>query len=344
MPSSAYVRTLPKVQLHCHLEGSVAPQTFRKLAARHGVDIGVRGVGPPEDAYAFSTFGEFLLLFAEVCKTLRTPEDFADVARDYAADAIAHNVLYAEIFISPSVWTYFHRDIDVRGVVAGMRRVFDEARRDHGLRVAFIADLTRNFGPEHAVASAYQAAKLRDLGVVGIGLGGDEAKYPARLFAEAFDVARIEGLHVVAHAGEAAGPESVREALDILGAERIGHGVRSLEDDALVDDLAWREAVLEICPTSNALTGAVPAGTTHPIVEFHRRGVCCVIDADDPALFGTTISDEYAKVAAMMGEGALPHFVRNAIDASFAADSVKTGLHDRLNEFCAETIEGRRNP
>src|SRR5271166_2300102 len=223
MPVSDAIRRMPKVQLHCHLEGTVRAETFRELAATRDV-TSARASGPLDQTYAFSNFGEFLLTFAEVCKALKQPEDYARIARDYAATALAQNVRYAEIFISPSVWSFFHRDLAVREAVAAIRAALDEPRPD-GLEVALIVDLTRNFGVERAQRTAEQAVALAEagLGVIGIGLGGDDADYR-----DPFAYARAHGLHTVAHAGEAAGPESVRAALEILGAERIGHGVRAL--------------------------------------------------------------------------------------------------------------------
>jgi adenosine deaminase len=165
-----------------------------------------------------------------------------------------------------------------------------------------------------------------DLGIVGIGLGGDEANFPPALYARPFAYARAHGLRTVAHAGEAAGASSVRDAVEILGAERIGHGVRALEDPAVVALLAEREVALELCPTSNHLTGAVPAGAPHPIAEFDRRGVRCTIDADDPALFSTTLEREYELVGAQCGRASLIRFARNAIDASFASAERKASL------------------
>ncbi len=328
-PNTALIRALPKTQLHCHLEGTLAATTFRELARTHDV-ASERARGPHEATYAFATFREFLLLFAEVCKTLQTPDDFALLARDYVAEARAGRVRYAELFISPSVWTFFHEAIDPVAVVRAMREVFDDAARADGLDVALICDLTRNFGVERALATARLAERLMPYGVIGVGLGGDEANHPPELFADAFASARAAGLHGVAHAGEAAGAASIRGAIDALGAERIGHGVRSLEDDALVEELAARGIALEICPTSNRLTGAVPAGEPHPIGELDRRGVRCVIDADDPALFSTTLAREYAIVAAELGEASLVRFARQAIDASFANAETKARLHAEL--------------
>ena len=329
--ASALVRHLPKVQLHCHLEGTVRAQTFRELAAFHGVQS-ARASGPLADTYAFSTFREFLLTFAEVCKVLQRPADYARVARDYVASAAAQRVRYAEVFISPSVWTFFHPNLDVRACVGAMRDAFDYEGKRLGVDVAFICDLTRNFGVERALAIARVAVELAQdgLGVIGVGLGGDEANYPASLYAEPFAFARAHGLHTVAHAGEAAGAASVRDAIEILGAERIGHGVRAIEDPAVVSLLARTGVALEICPTSNRLTGAAPADAAHPIGALDLAGVRCTIDADDPELFSTTLDDEYALVARWLGEDAVARFVGNAIEASFASAQRKAQLRAQL--------------
>jgi adenosine deaminase len=323
---------LTKVQLHCHLEGTVREATFRELAARCGV---------PTRSYRFTTFREFLLLFAEVCKTLRTPDDYARIARDYVVDAAAQGVAYAELFISPSVWTYFHRDLDVRASVEAIREALDETGRPLGIEVALIADLTRNFGAERAEATARLAVSLADLGVVGIGLGGDEANYPAHLYTRAYAIARAGGLHGVVHAGEAAGPESVMAAIESLGAQRIGHGIRAIEDPAVVELLAERAIPLEICPTSNRLTGAAPLGRPHPIGELDAAGCLVTVDADDPALFGVSLLDEYRLVGAELGEDAVVRFAANAIEASFAPEPTKARLRARFAE--GRTQRAQRN-
>ena len=331
-----FVRALPKVQLHCHLEGTIRAETFRELAALRGV-VSARAAGPLDATYAFGTFGEFLLTFAEVCKALQQPEDYARIAREYVADAVAQNVRYAEPFVSPSVWTFFHPRLDVAETFAAIRAEFDLARRERGLEIALICDLTRNFGVERAMATARTAVAVAEggYGVVGIGLGGDEASFPPAPYAGAFAFARAAGLRTVAHAGEAAGADSVRDAVEVLGAERIGHGVRALEDPAVVALLAERGVALELCPTSNRLTGAVPAGAPHPIAELDARGVLCTIDADDPTLFSTTLEHEYELVGAQCGRTSLVRFARNAIEASFAPPERKAQLRTAFDDALA---------
>jgi adenosine deaminase len=333
---AAFVRALPKVQLHCHLEGTVRAETFRDLATLRGIDS-ARARGPLDATYTFGTFREFLLTFAEVCKALQHPDDYARIAREFAEEAATQNVRYAEVFVSPSVWTFFHPGLDVVATVAAMREEFDRSRASGGVEVAFICDLTRNFGVERAFETARAAVRLAEagLGVVAIGLGGDEANFPPALYRAPFDFARSHGLHTVAHAGEAAGAESVRDAIEILGAERIGHGVRAREDERVVDLLVERGVPLELCPTSNRLTGAVQEGRPHPIAAFDARGVICTVDADDPALFSTTLQREYEIVGEQCGRAALVRFVRNAVDASFASQSVRAKLRRELEGFSA---------
>ncbi|MBD5653637.1 MAG: adenosine deaminase, partial [Candidatus Eremiobacteraeota bacterium] len=264
----------------------------------------------------------------------------ARIAREFIAESSVHNVRYAEVFVSPSVWTFFHPELDVVATVAAMRAEFDVARASGGAQVAIICDLTRNFGVERAFETARTAVRLADagLGVVGIGLGGDEANFPPAPYRAPFEFARAHGLHTVAHAGEAAGAASVRDAIEVLGAERIGHGVSASEDDRVVDLLVERRIALELCPTSNRLTGAVPPGHVHPIAEFDARGVICTIDSDDPTLFSTTLQREYEIVGNQCGEAALVRFVRNAIDASFAPEDLRSELRREVDAFSGLTM------
>jgi adenosine deaminase len=333
------VETIPKIHLHCHLEGTLRAQTFVELARRYGLSTRYRpggedlpGPTDPEQVYQFASFPEFLLIFAAVSRSLASPDDYARLAREFVEDALAQNVRYGELFISPSVWSFFHRELDlaatVRDIVAELR-----AARALGAEFSLILDVTRNFGAESAMRTAQLAASLAGEGVIGIGLGGDEARFPPELFVEVFAAARAAGLHAVAHAGEAAGAQSVRDAVTLLHAERIGHGVRALEDDAVVDLLRERGIALEVAPTSNHRTGVVSPDEEHPIYELDRRGVLVTLDADDPAIFGTSIAREYQLVAEHAGCATLERFVAQAIDASFADAGRKRALHELLNEY-----------
>jgi adenosine deaminase len=352
--TSVLAEPIPKVHLHCHLEGSLRSATFVELAEKHGVPLRyhpkesqlaafVDETETPVDRdhpYRFRDFEEFLLTFAAVSRSLQDPNDYARLAREFVEDALAHNVIYGELFVSPSVWTFFNPGLDVR---ATLEAIVTELRKAQP-RATFklLPDLTRNFGPQSAMETARLIVALRDLDIIGVSLGGDEVRFPAKLFVGAFDYARQHGMHCVAHAGEADGPQSVRDAVELLGAERIGHGIRALEDPAVVELLATRRIALEICPTSNVLTGVAREDQPHPHVDFDRAGCIVTIDADDPTMFGTSIAREYAIVEAAAGTQALERYVYNAIDASFADEMAKASMRKQVQAVCAEPQGARR--
>ena len=326
---------IPKIHLHCHLEGSLRPATFVEFAREQGLPLRYRPDGSsdgiaeevdPAEPYHFESFRDFLYGFAAVNRTLSTPERFARLAREFAQEARAQNVVYGELFISPSVWAFFHPELDVR---ATLRDIVAELHAGGEGRFQLIVDLTRNFGAESALATARLAAELAADGVIGIGLGGDESRFPPELFVESFDYARAAGLHCVAHAGEAAGPRSVRDAVELLHAERIGHGITALQDDAVVRLLRENGIPLEVCPTSNDRTGAA-LSNGDAFQRFDDSGCVVVIDADDPPMFGTTIEREYARVEAACGPQTLLRFVRNAVEGSFADADLKRQLRALL--------------
>ncbi|GAC1508172.1 MAG: hypothetical protein NVS1B14_12700 [Vulcanimicrobiaceae bacterium] len=187
------------------------------------------------------------------------------------------------------------------------------------------------------------AAGFLEYGCIGVGLGGDESNFPPELYEEAFSYARRKGLHRVVHAGEAAGAQSVRDALDVLHAERIGHGFRSLEDPELIEVLVRRQIPLEVCPTSNFRTRVVPENVAHPLVDLERAGVTIVLDSDDPAMFRTDITAEYAFAEELVGLEAVLRYARNAIDCSFADKKLKSRLTAEYEAACAELLPGRRS-
>ncbi|HYL27220.1 MAG TPA: adenosine deaminase [Candidatus Nitrosotalea sp.] len=352
MGSGSLAARLPKVHLHCHLEGSLRAATFLELAAKHGVPLRYKPGSPGEssfdklrmtgdhdehlssDPYRFEDLQEFLYLFAAVSRSLREPDDYARLAREFVEDALAQNVIYGELFVSPSVWKFFNPEIDVRATRESIASELRAARPRANFRL--LPDLTRNFGSESAMATARTVASMTSLDVAGISLGGDEVRFPANLFTDVFAYARAEGLHTVAHAGESGGAQSVRDAVELLNAERIGHGINALEDRATVDLLAERRIPLEICPTSNRLTGVRRAEHPHPYVDFDRAGCVVTIDCDDPAIFGATIQDEYALVEEEAGEELLTRFVGNAIEAAFAPPEEKRALRARLDAALSE--------
>ncbi|MFZ3218089.1 MAG: adenosine deaminase [Candidatus Acidiferrales bacterium] len=295
------IDALPKSETHLHLEGSIRPDTAVKLAARHGVTL------KPEEVaarYNYSNFTGFLDAFKWVTSFLRTPDDYALITRQLCEELVRQNVVYAELTISAGV--ILRRTQNLEATVAAIRDAAQSVPFIR-LRTAFILDAARQFGPDPAKEVASWAVKLQPLGVVAFGMGGDELAYPTINFRPAFDLARQGGLHIVCHAGEIGGPESVREAIELLGAERIGHGIAVMRDPALADSLAIRRTVLENCPTSNLCTGALARQSEkldatlrdHPLPDFLKRGICVTLSTDDPGLFHTDLLTEYSKVASL---------------------------------------------
>jgi aminodeoxyfutalosine deaminase len=333
---------LPKAELHLHLEGSIAPATVAALAVRHG-DI----VRPADVAsrYAARDFTAFIEAYKWVTSYLRVPADYALITRDLAEQLLAQNVVYGEITLSIGVMILRRQDVE-----ANFRAIREAASafEARGLRLQWIFDAVRQFGAGPAMDVARCAVGLRGEGVIAYGLGGDELAVPTADFRPVYEFVAAHGLHRLAHAGEIGGPESVREAIELLGAERIGHGIAAARDPQLLALLAERAIPLELCPTSNLCTGAlarqlaVPqaALSDHPLPQVLRSGVPLSLSTDDPAMFGTTLDGEYAllprmglqtgeilRVAAAAFEGAfLPPAEKAALLAAFRTQASALGL------------------
>jgi adenosine deaminase len=295
------IDNLPKAELHLHLEGAILPQTAIELAARHGVAL------TPEDVaarYNYSDFRGFLETFKWVTSFLRGPEDYALITRNLLEELVKQNVVYAEITVSAGVM--LRRTQNVGANFQAIQEVAQSVPFSR-LRTGWIFDATRQFGHDQAMEVARLAAKLQSSGVVAFGMGGDELAFPTVNFRPAFDYAHQQGLHTVCHAGEIGGPESVREAIELLGAERIGHGIAVMRDEALANSLSTRRVVLENCITSNLRTGALAKQTgnpnatmkDHPLPNFLKLGVPVTLSTDDPGLFHTDLLSEYSHAAAL---------------------------------------------
>jgi aminodeoxyfutalosine deaminase len=297
----AIVAPLPKAELHLHLEGSIRPDAAVELAARHGVTLTREEV---VSRYKYSNFTGFISTFKWITSFLRTPDDYALITRHLAEELLRQNVVYAEITISAGVM--LRRMQNVGENFRAIRETAESVPFSR-LRTAWIFDVARQFGPESAMEVARWASKLHNSGVIGFGMGGDELSVPAVQFRPAFDLARGDGLRTVCHAGEIGGPESVREAVEILGAERIGHGIAVMHDRALAETLITRRVVLENCPTSNLCTGAlakqigkpVASLKDHPLPKFLEQGLMVTLSTDDPGLFHTDLLNEYSIVESL---------------------------------------------
>jgi aminodeoxyfutalosine deaminase len=295
------IAALPKSELHLHLEGSIAPATVAALTARHGLRITEEEV---RERYAYRDFSGFIEAFKWVTSFLREPQDYALITGDLAEHLLTQNVVYAEITLSVGVML-LRKQRPEANFAAILRAAEPFAKR--GLRLKWIFDAVRQFGATEAMRVVNAARGCASKEIVAFGIGGDELSSPTIEFRAVYDQAGTLGLHRVMHAGEIGGPEKIREAVELLGAERIGHGIAAIHDPALMDLLADRRIPLEICPTSNLKTGALDRqlrrnNTTiadHPLPQLLRHGIPIVLSTDDPAMFHTTLLEEYRAAHAM---------------------------------------------
>src|SRR3954464_2089309 len=288
----------PKIELHVHLEGTVRPETLLQIARRNDYALPCSTVEELRALYEFRDFAHFIEVWILTTNALRTTEDFRQVVVDYAAEAAGHGAVYIEGIFSPA--ERVRRGVGWDEIFSGYCDGADEARERFGVEVRLTPDIVRGFPLDEAAEVVQQAARYRARGVVGIGLGGLEAEFPPEPYEPVFALARDKGFASVPHAGEVAGAASVRGALDALGADRIRHGIRSVEDAGLVRELAERQIVLDVCPISNLRTRAVATLEEHPLPQLIAAGVPCSVSTDDPAMFDTDLTRELA-VARTLG-------------------------------------------
>lgn len=305
MSLESYLRAAPKAELHVHLEGTVQPETFLELARRNGVTLPYATVAELREWFKFRDFGHFIQVYGAISTCLNTADDFELIACELAQTLARQSCRYAEVCFS----SFFHarRGIPERTFLDGLGRARTRARAELGLDIAWVFDIGRNLrgGWDETARWADYAVSLAiecmSEGVVALGLGGPEAGDPPEQYAPYFERALAAGLHSYPHAGEHEGPASVRGALDALHAERIAHGVRAIEEPALVAEIARRGIALDVCPTSNICLGVFPSYQQHALPALLAAGVPITINSDDPPLFNTTLSDEVALLAESFG-------------------------------------------
>jgi adenosine deaminase len=332
------IRTIPKVELHVHLEGSIPPALALALATRHGVELpgaggGVEGL---KARYRYSDFQAFIDLYVAISSCLCTVDDFADVVKAVAAELSRQHVRYAEVTFTPM--THVDRGVPIDVILNGLEEGRAAARDEHGVRIAWVFDIIRTL-PDHAEPTLDIAKQGQAQGVVGLGLAGPEGRpHDMDGFADVFARGRAAGLVALPHAGEMAGPESIWSAIKTLGATRIGHGVRCLEDPELVAFLRQRQIPLEVCPASNVALGVVENLASHPLPRLLHHGLAVSLASDDPPLFGTTLTDEYLRCAACFGWDAqqVVGLVRAAVDHACIDDSLRRALHDEQAGLAAD--------
>ena len=336
MSLEQFIRLMPKVELHVHLEGSIRPATLLALAERNGVTLPADSVEGVEVWYQFTDFAHFIDVYMAICNCLRTPEDFELITAEFLRGQEAQNIRYSEVIFTP--YTH-HEHVSFDEQLAAINRARAWAEEELDVSMALAPDISRNVRPvDHSLQVARWALDNRDKGIIGLGLGGPEIDNPPQLFREAFDLAFEAGLPSLPHAGETEGLASIWGGLDALHATRIGHGVRCLEDPALVHELRERQIPLDVSPSSNVCLGVVPSLEEHPLPHLLEEGLFVTINSDDPPMFNTTLTDEYLRICETFNFdlAQIKAFVLNGLRASLLPPAERKRLKA---EFVTEFAE-----
>jgi aminodeoxyfutalosine deaminase len=319
--ASSFLLSLPKAELHLHLEGSIGPDELAELILRH--DGGPVDRARLAQLYQYQDFPAFLDAFKRITHWLRTPDDYELITHRLMHKLAAENVLHAEVYVSVGVCLW--RGQDFAPIFDGLERGRQRGERDFGVSLLWIFDAVRHFGPEPAQRVAELAVEFRERNVVGFGIGGDERRAAPELFREVYAYAHGHGLRLTAHAGEAAGPHSILGALDALHAERIGHGLTAIQDRELLARLARDQVPIEICLSSNLRTGCCPSLAQHPLKTYFDHGLMLTLNTDDPAMFATTLAREFQLAQETFGfsDAQLRQLTANSFRASFLPEEKK---------------------
>jgi adenosine deaminase len=330
MSIDLFLLRMPKVELHVHLEGSMRPAVLLELARRNGVELPAQDEAGLKKWFRFRDFEHFVQIYLTCSRVLRTPEDFQLLASDFLAEQACQNILYSEVHFT--IASHLANGANGGEVLQALAEAVREAESHLGVTLRLIPDIVRNVGPRAADRTLEWALAGRGQGVVALGLTGSESQYPNEPFREHFATARRSGLHAVAHAGETGGPASIRSVLSVCGAERIGHGVRAVEDPSLVAELCDRGVPLEVCPSSNVSLGVVPDLASHPFDRLYKSGCRVSVSSDDPAFFNTNLTREYLRLHETFGYSAaeLAGLALSALRQSFLPDGERAALERRF--------------
>jgi aminodeoxyfutalosine deaminase len=331
---SDFIAGLPKAEIHVHHVGSASPRIVSELAARHP------GTVPSDpdalrEFYRFRDFAHFVEVYLAVVDLIREPEDVRLLTYEVAAEMAAQNVRYAEMTLTP--YTSVMAGVPIEAFVEAVEDARTAAERDLGIRMQWVYDIPGEFGLPAAEATATYALEHAPDTLIGFGLGGPEIGVERPQFEPVFSRARAAGLHSVPHAGETTGPQTIWDALEHLGAERIGHGTSAVQDPRLIEHLVEHRIPLEVCPTSNIATRAVDHLDNHPIKEMYDAGVLVTVNSDDPPMFGTTLTREYEIAADLLDLDAagVAALATNAVEASFLPEDDKAALAAEISGYLA---------
>ncbi len=311
---------IPKVELHVHIEGAIPLSTLWQLVQKYGGDKEVKSEAELRDKFTFVDFPHFIDTWVWKNQFIREYDDFTLIAEAFAREQLRQNIIYTEAFYSPP--DFARQGLKTQEITAAIRQGLDRVPE---VEITLVTDLVRDFGPEQGGRTLREVAEVRDLGVIGIGIGGSEQDYPPEAFEQVYEDARKLGFHTSAHAGEAAGADSIWNAVKVLQADRIGHGTRACEDPRLVAYLKEQAIPLEVCPTSNICAGIVDSYQVHPVKDYWSAGLNISINTDDPVMFDISLSQEYRKLALELGftRNDIRVLIMQAIDCSWLSASKK---------------------
>ena len=326
------IHKLPKVELHSHLEGTIKPALAQEIAQRNDVSLD-SNLFHSNGGYAWSDFPSFLTAYDNVSSCLRLGKDYGDITYEYLKDCAKENVVYAETFISPDHAA--ECGISYDDMISGIARGIDDAERDFGIVGRIIVTCVRHLGPEQGLNVVQTMVDNPHPYVVGFGMGGDENAYTLEEFADIYNIAKEAGYECTVHAGEICGPESVWDAINYLPISRIGHGVNSIKDHELMNELVQRNMHLEICPGSNLSLSIFPDWDSHPLPSIMNKAVSISLNSDDPPFFNTTVGQEYYDSAKHfnLDIDELKRISVMAMKASFANSKIKSRLIEEIQKF-----------
>lgn len=329
-----FIQQLPKVELHLHIEGSLEPELMFKLAQRNQIDIPFASPEEVRAAYQFSNLQSFLDIYYQGANVLIHEQDFFDLTWEYLLRCQQDNVMHTEIFFDPQ--THTARGIAFETVLNGIVSALNKAEQELGITSQIIMCFLRHLSEEEALQTLELAVPYKDK-IVGVGLDSSEQGHPPEKFSRVFAKAREAGFIAVAHAGEEGPALNIRNAIDLLGVQRVDHGVRCVEDAALVEELKQTRMPLTVCPLSNLKLKVFQHMAEHNIVELLRQGLCVTINSDDPAYFGGYMTDNFQAVADAhtMTRQELAQFTRNAIEASFISEAEKARMNAQVDNVLA---------
>jgi adenosine deaminase len=325
MATPTWYERVPKVELHLHLEGAIPQEALWQLMQKYGGDPAVPNLEALQRKFQYRDFPHFIETWVWKNRFLREYEDFTLIAEAVAKNLVRQNVKYAEMFYTPS--DFFRHDLEVQRLTAAIRSGLGRVKQ---IEIGLILDFCRDRGPENADRNLDAVKEVKQLGVIGVGIGGSEQNYPPEPFAGVYEKARQLGFHTGAHAGEAAGPESIWGAIRSLKVERIGHGTRAIEDETLVRYLAEKQIPLECCPLSNVCTGVVKSIEAHPVKKFFDAGLLVTVNTDDPAMFGNSLAQEYQRLEERLGfsQDEVRKVILNGVKAAWLSNDRKKLLTD----------------